>query len=464
MDLNKAKKERDFRKLMGMNLPDVAGAEWEALEEVRDALTPKLDAILNKADAEKRDLTEEEANAYMVGDDLFVSIKNELSKRTSFNTRMPIDPNAPARSIEYGMRVSADGEETRIEKPGGMIGLSYRQLFGLPKGKLDMGGFRNAEEFYQAVASGKWDPRLAKRTMLEGTGSAGGVTVPDNLANTIYQIALEQSIVLPRCRMFPIRYGNNISIPVWDGFDNQSGLFGGFTGQWLGEEMAATAQTPKLNSIELKAYKLAIFVDASNEVIADSMTLETALTGAMQKAVAYLLDEACLLGNGVAKPTGAFNDSSSIAVNRASAGAIGLTDLTNMYARLHPACQRNAVWVCSPSCIPQLCAMTNIGGTNPVFIINASEGIPGTIFGLPVLVSERLEALGTQGDIALVDFSQYAVIMRREISLERSNAPRWSEDVMSYRCIVRANGHAMWVDPMTPRNGGDTLSWCVVLD
>jgi len=43
MDLNKAKKERDFRKVMGMNLPDVASAEWEALEGTRDALLPKLD-------------------------------------------------------------------------------------------------------------------------------------------------------------------------------------------------------------------------------------------------------------------------------------------------------------------------------------------------------------------------------------------------------------------------------------
>ena len=99
MDLNKAKKERDFRKVMGMNLPDVASAEWEALEGTRDALLPKLDGLLNACDKEQRDLTVDELNAYEIGDMLLEGIKDEMNRRTSFNTRMPIDrTHRPAAS------------------------------------------------------------------------------------------------------------------------------------------------------------------------------------------------------------------------------------------------------------------------------------------------------------------------------------------------------------------------------
>ena len=64
----------------------------------------------------------------------------------------------------------------------------------------------------------------------------------------------------------------------------------------------------------------------------------------------------------------------------------------------------------------------------------------------------------------LCNLGAYALGMRSEIILERSNAPGWTEDLMSFRVIVRFDGYPLLNTPITPANGGNTLSWAVVLD
>jgi hypothetical protein len=57
----------------------------------------------------------------------------------------------------------------------------------------------------------------------------------------------------------------------------------------------------------------------------------------------------------------------------------------------------------------------------------------------------------------LASMSHYALGIRRELSLEQSNAPGFQEDLMAFRGIVRANGLPLLANPYTPKNG-DTLS------
>jgi len=41
--------------------------------------------------------------------------------------------------------------------------------------------------------------------------------------------------------------------------------------------------------------------------------------------------------------------------------------------------------------------------------------------------------IGAKGDLILADLSQYAIGMRKEIALDRSNVPGWMEDMTDYR-------------------------------
>ena len=81
----------------------------------------------------------------------------------------------------------------------------------------------------------------------------------------------------------------------------------------------------------------------------------------------------------------------------------------------------------------------------------------------PIVFTEKLPTLGTTGDIILVDLSQYALGLRKELYLEKSNAVNWSTDLTNYRITVRANGQGKWSGAFTPK-AGSTLSWCVSLE
>ena len=87
-----------------------------------------------------------------------------------------------------------------------------------------------------------------------------------------------------------------------------------------------------------------------------------------------------------------------------------------------------------------------------------------TLFGRPLIFTEKNPALGTRGDVMLIDPTQYAVGQRSELIVETSNAVGWLRDVVSMRAIVRHDGQSLWSAPQTPLDGGNTLSPIVVLD
>jgi len=65
--------------------------------------------------------------------------------------------------------------------------------------------------------------------------------------------------------------------------------------------------------------------------------------------------------------------------------------------------------------------------------------------------------IGAKGDLILADLSQYAIGMRKEIALDRSNVPGWMEDMTDYRVIVRVDGQGTWDKPITPKKRSNAL-------
>lgn len=85
-----------------------------------------------------------------------------------------------------------------------------------------------------------------------------------------------------------------------------------------------------------------------------------------------------------------------------------------------------------------------------------------TIFGRPVIFTPHMPTVGDAGDCGFVDFSAYALGIRKDISIDKFNAPGWTEDLVSYRIIVRFDGQGVLDSAITPENGA-TLSPFVTL-
>lgn len=303
-----------------------------------------------------------------------------------------------------------------------------------------------------------------RASMVSGTPSAGGFSVPDPLAAKWLDASLPDEIVRSRATVWPMTSATR-KVPGWDGADMSSGeYFGGFAMEFLSEEGEGTKQTGKLRLIELAAKKGAIFVDISNELREDGQGFESQLEMAIKKSIGLGMDHYFITGTGAGQPLGMLNDPAIVSVAKESgqsADTLVIDNLSKMYAR-HYAPQR-AVWLANATTVPQMLTLTISVGTGGAYIPMMKETGGGfSLFGRPVIFSQSMPVLGDANDIVLVDPSQYAIGLRKDVRLEKSNIPGWTTDLMSYRAIVRFDGQGTWNAAITPRNG-DTLSWVVGL-
>ncbi len=308
--------------------------------------------------------------------------------------------------------------------------------------------------------------RRFRASMVEGVPSSGGASVPEPLAAQWLDDSLEAEIIRPRCVVWPMESATR-RVPGWDALNQTGGsLFGGFAMEFLAEEGTGNKQVGKLRSILLNARKGAIFVDVSNELREDGQGFEAQLDRAMRLSIGYGMDAAFIGGSGAGQPLGIRNDGAKITVTKESgqvAATVVYENVVKMFARMYPAGRQRAIWLGNDTIISQLLQLSIAIGTagSHIPVMTESNG-EFRILGRPVIFTSHLPTLGTADDLMFVDPTQYCVGIRRQLQLERSNIPGWTNDLMSYRVLVRFDGMGMWNVPLTPKNG-DTQSWCVGL-
>lgn len=310
------------------------------------------------------------------------------------------------------------------------------------------------------------DVKAFRASMVEGVPSSGGFSVPEPLAAKWLDDSLPNEIIRPRATVWPME-SESRKVPGWDGADQSSNFFGGFAMEFLAEEGTGSKQTGKLRLITLNAKKGAIFCDASSEIIEDGLGFEAQLEMAIRKSLSLGMDYYFLQGNGAGQPLGVINSQGVISVAKESGQAedtILFENISKMYARMYPAGRSRAVWIANETTIPALMTgLTVTVGTGGSWV-NVFKENNGqfSILGRPVIFTPNLPVLGDANDIIFADLSQYAIGIRRQMKLEKSNIPGWTQDLVSYRVIVRFDGMGTWKAAITPKNG-DSLSWCVGL-
>ena len=307
--------------------------------------------------------------------------------------------------------------------------------------------------------------RAFRASMVEGIPSSGGFSVPEPLAAQWLDASIEGEIIRPRATVWPMESATR-KVPGWDGNDQSSTLFGGFAMEFLAEEGTGNKQTGKLRTIMLSAKKGAIFVDISNELKEDGQGFEAQFDMAMRASIGYGLDQYFIGGTGAGQPLGIRNDPAKISVAKEAgqkADTIVYESLVKMFARHYPAGRQRAIWLANDNTIPQLLTLSLAIGTagSHIPVMTESNG-QFKILGRPIIFTSHMPTLGDADDIMFVDPSQYAIGIRRDLRVEKSNIPGWTSDLMSYRALLRFDGQGTWNTFITPRNGS-TLSWCIGL-
>ena len=376
-------------------------------------------------------------------------------------------------------RNHAAGMRRDLELPGGNPGSSrgepstakpgnirdYASFHGIPKERLSTGGFSSLGEFLQVLDSGRFDSRISSLTASGVGGVTGAVFVPDAFLIDFLSPPSEGEIVLPRCTPYPMGQVQSMHICAVEYLDESTGAVAGFAAQWVEEHGEFDEQELKTGKIVLNRKKLGIFHIASNE-IAGNAGFVSGLETALNTATASHRDFAFINGNGVGKPKGLLNDPAKITVAKEggqAAATINYTNVVNMLARLHPALHQNAVWLAHPDTLPQLLSLALVIGTGGEARPLMSES-NGTyrLMGKEVLFTSKVPTLGTEGDLILVDLSQYAVGVGEGIMIQKSEHVRFQKDQTAWRVVYRCDGQGRWGKVFKPRSGA-TKSFVVTL-
>ena len=282
--------------------------------------------------------------------------------------------------------------------------------------------FRNTGEFFAAIAKfkqdGRRDPRLdalmEKREQTMGTGATGGYALPEQFDANIRQVQAQEAIIRPRAAVIPAGSPPDakLTFPSLDQTSAQN-IYGGVTVVHTGEGVTMSETDAKLREVSLEPKEISAYIVVTNKLLNNWEAAGAFMTRQLSSAMVGQEDYDFMRGDGVNKALGFINCAAAIEYNRATASAVAFADVYGMLARILMR-GGSYIWLASQTIIPQLAAMTD-AGTHAVWLggrdaNGAAQGpLPTTLFGLPIVFGDRLPALGTKGDLSLVNLSYYLV-------------------------------------------------------
>jgi HK97 family phage major capsid protein len=213
------------------------------------------------------------------------------------------------------------------------------------------------------------------------------------------------------------------------------------------------------------ARKLIGYTRCADELVDDSaISLEAFFSGPLGMAggVAWMEDYAFLMGTGAGQPLGIIPAPCTIQEGRVAANAVALADIIDMLEHFLPG--GRGIWIANQTLLPSIYGLNGpVGNPSYVWIPNARDTAPGTLFGYPLVFSEKPPALGTAGDIGIYDMSYYVIGDRQATTVESTKFDRWSYDQTSWRVVHRVDGQPWLSAPLTLQDGVSTVSPFVIL-
>jgi HK97 family phage major capsid protein len=332
-----------------------------------------------------------------------------------------------------------------------------------------------------------------KRTGTESLsgGATYGFAVKPEWYGSLFEIPIEQQAFVSGAFQVPV--GNSLEFkwpaldqykaPTSAGGVTQSAIYAGFQLFYKGEITQRTYSDAALDMITFKIVDLTGFTTLSRDLIADNyIAMDAMAQRVFARGFQWMEDYMSIQGPGIGKPQGFLNANALIAgggsanTTRYTAGTIVYDDLAWMVSVLHSSCWNRARFIVNTTTIPKLMAIKDGGGTyvyNPNALISQAMQPSiigqssvdsaalvtrpvGSLLGFPLYVSEKVPVLGTQGDISLVDPSQYGYAKRQGLEVGLSEHFLFDTDQIAYRFKLRHDAKSLWRAPYTQADGGST--------
>jgi len=262
------------------------------------------------------------------------------------------------------------------------------------------------KNYYTRTESEDWSS--TKTGMTEGTGTAGGVLVPEGLYNQIIAKRDEQAIARRAGAMVIQTSLDSVQVPT----ENNKAAF-----VLRGEASAYTESLPTFTSRQVAVYNFSNMIKASNELLADQQaSMDAFLVNVLGRGLAQVENTYVVTGSGSSQPLG-IQAGGTAGYTFAGAAALTIADVLGLFFSLpepYTVGSPGPVWVMKNATLALIRALTT---TNFAFnqVEQAGSSQSGAmLYGYPVIVSAAMPAATTGlKSVSLVNFASSTVLVER---------------------------------------------------
>jgi HK97 family phage major capsid protein len=266
-----------------------------------------------------------------------------------------------------------------------------------------------------------------------GTDSEGGYLVPDEFERTLVEALQEENIFRTMAKIIQTASGDR-KIPV---------VASKGTASWVDEEGAIPESDDAFGQVSIGAYKLATMIKVSEELLNDSVfNLESYIAREFARRIGAKEEESFFIGDGTGKPTGIFNSTggAELGVTAASATAITVDEIMDLFYSLKSPYRKNAVFVMNDSTVKAIRKLKD-GNGQYLWQPSITAGQPDTILNRPVKTSAYVPAIAAGAKtIAFGDFGYYWVADRQGRSFQRLNELYAATGQVGFKATQRVDG------------------------
>ena len=242
--------------------------------------------------------------------------------------------------------------------------------------------------------------RQVSNVLMEGTDSAGGYLVPTEYDSRLIEALEHENVIRSLATVIQTSGERKINVAASKP-----------AASWVEENGELVFGDATFDQVILDAYKLSVAVKVSEELLADNAyDLESFLINAFGKAIANAEEEAFIIGDGNAKPTGLLHATKGgqIGVTAASATAITADEVIDLVYKLKRPYRTNAAFITSDSTLAAIRKLKNDNGY--LWQPALTSGEPDRLMGYPVYTSQFVPAIAAgQPVMAFGDLSYYNI-------------------------------------------------------
>ena len=330
----------------------------KALMEKKNDLIVRAEAILNDAETNKRELTDDEAQE-------LAEIRDDV------------------RKIKEALKIAEElhEEKKELKEEGDALGVDGRACGDDKKREAEQKAKEEAEvRAFDNYLRGRINHRAGD---VDLTKSANGAVIPTTIANKIISMVYNICPILERSTKYNVK--GKLVVPYYDETSNA------ITVAYATEFTELESSVGAFDKIELDGYLAGALTLVSRSLINNSdFNLVDFVVEKMAYAIKRFIEHELLVGT-----SGAVTGLSTL-TNSITAGAT--TAITaDEVVRLHDAIkddfQANAIWIMSPA---TRTALRTLKSTTGYYLLNDDMSSPfgSTLLGKPVYVSDNMPDMG----------------------------------------------------------------------